>query len=49
MVLVSNNTSAWAMDWVALLMSQIIEIGDTNRFSPSPPPKTDDYISGRFG
>jgi phosphate transport system ATP-binding protein len=52
-VLVSNNTKqiARATDRVAfLLMSRIIEIGDTNRVFTVPVDKrTDDYISGRFG
>jgi phosphate transport system ATP-binding protein len=52
-VLVSNNTKqiARATDRVAfLLMSQIIEIGDTNQVFTVPVDKrTDDYISGRFG
>ena len=49
----SNNTKqiARATDRVAfLLMSQIIEIGDTKRVFTVPKDKrTDDYISGRFG
>jgi phosphate transport system ATP-binding protein len=52
-ILVSNNTKqiARATDRVAyLLMSQIIEIGDTPRVFTVPKDKrTDDYISGRFG
>jgi phosphate transport system ATP-binding protein len=52
-VLVSNNTKqiARATDRVAfLLMSQIIEIGDTKRVFTVPTDKrTDDYITGRFG
>ena len=52
-ILVSNNTKqiARATDRVAfLLMSQIIEIGDTPRVFTVPQDKrTDDYISGRFG
>jgi phosphate transport system ATP-binding protein len=52
-VLVSNNTKqiARATDRVAfLLMSQIIEIGETNQVFTVPKDKrTDDYISGRFG
>jgi phosphate transport system ATP-binding protein len=52
-VLVSNNTKqiARATDRVAfLLMSQIIEIGETRRVFTVPGDKrTDDYISGRFG
>jgi phosphate transport system ATP-binding protein len=52
-VLVSNNTKqiARATDRVAfLLMSQIIEIGETNRvFTVPADQRTDDYISGRFG
>ncbi len=52
-VLVSNNTKqiARATDRVAfLLMSKIIEIGDTHRVFTVPRDKrTDDYISGRFG
>ncbi|MFH1597331.1 MAG: phosphate ABC transporter ATP-binding protein [Pseudomonadota bacterium] len=52
-ILVSNNTKliARATDRVAfLLMSQIIEIGDTHRVFTVPQDKrTDDYISGRFG
>jgi phosphate transport system ATP-binding protein len=52
-VLVSNNTKqiARATDRVAfLLMSQIIEIGETKRVFTVPGDKrTDDYISGRFG
>jgi phosphate transport system ATP-binding protein len=53
MVLVSNNTKqiARATDRVAfLLMSRIIEIGDTKQvFTVPANQKTDDYISGRFG
>lgn len=52
-ILVSNNTKqiARATDRVAfLLMSQIIEIGETNRvFTVPVDQRTDDYISGRFG
>jgi phosphate transport system ATP-binding protein len=52
-ILVSNNTKqiARATDRVAyLLMSKIIEIGDTPRVFTVPKDKrTDDYISGRFG
>jgi phosphate transport system ATP-binding protein len=52
-VLVSNNTKqiARATDRVAfLLMSHIIEIGDTRQvFTVPADQKTDDYISGRFG
>jgi phosphate transport system ATP-binding protein len=52
-ILVSNNTKqiARATDRVAfLLMSQIIETGDTPRVFTVPQDKrTDDYISGRFG
>jgi phosphate transport system ATP-binding protein len=52
-VLVSNNTKqiARATDRVAfLLMSQIIEIGETNQiFTVPADQRTDDYISGRFG
>ncbi len=52
-ILVSNNTKqiARATDRVAfLLMSQIIEIGDTHRvFTVPQDRRTDDYISGRFG
>jgi phosphate transport system ATP-binding protein len=52
-ILVSNNTKqiARATDRVAyLLMSRIIEIGDTARVFTIPKDKrTDDYISGRFG
>ena len=52
-VLVSNNTKqiARATDRVAfLLMSQIIEIGDTKRvFTVPKDQRTDDYITGRFG
>jgi phosphate transport system ATP-binding protein len=52
-VLVSNNTKqiARATDRVAfLLMSHIIEIGETNRvFTVPVDQRTDDYISGRFG
>jgi phosphate transport system ATP-binding protein len=52
-VLVSNNTKqiARATDRVAfLLMSHIIEIGDTKRvFTVPADQRTDDYISGRFG
>jgi len=52
-ILVSNNTKqiARATDRVAfLLMSQIIEIGDTPKVFTVPQDKrTDDYISGRFG
>jgi len=52
-VLVSNNTKqiARATNRVAfLLMSQIIEIGETTRvFTVPVDQRTDDYISGRFG
>jgi phosphate transport system ATP-binding protein len=52
-ILVSNNTKqiARATDRVAfLLMSRIIEIGDTNQvFTVPKDSRTDDYISGRFG
>jgi|UniRef100_A0A7C5EPU8 phosphate transport system ATP-binding protein len=52
-VLVSNNTKqiARATDRVAfLLMSRLIEIGDTPTIFTVPKDKrTDDYISGRFG
>jgi phosphate transport system ATP-binding protein len=52
-ILVSNNTKqiARATDRVAfLLMSRIIEIEDTNQiFTVPKDPRTDDYISGRFG
>jgi phosphate transport system ATP-binding protein len=52
-ILVSNNTKqiARATDRVAfLLMSRIIEVGDTHRVFTVPQDKrTDDYISGRFG
>jgi len=52
-ILVSNNTKqiARATDRVAfLLMSHIIEIGDTRQVFTVPKDKrTDDYISGRFG
>lgn len=52
-ILVSNNTKqiARATDRVAyLLMSRIIEIGDTPQVFTVPKDKrTDDYISGRFG
>jgi phosphate transport system ATP-binding protein len=52
-ILVSNNTKqiARATDRVAfLLMSHIIEIGDTRQVFTVPRDKrTDDYISGRFG
>jgi phosphate transport system ATP-binding protein len=52
-VLVSNNTKqiARATDRVAfLLMSKIIEIGETNQiFTVPADQRTDDYISGRFG
>jgi phosphate transport system ATP-binding protein len=52
-VLVSNNTKqiARATDRVAfLLMSEIIEIGETMQVFTVPKDKrTDDYISGRFG
>jgi phosphate transport system ATP-binding protein len=52
-VLVSNNTKqiARATDRVAfLLMSHIIEIGDTKQvFTVPTDQRTDDYISGRFG
>ena len=52
-VLVSNNTKqiARATDRVAfLLMSQIVEIGDTKQvFTVPADQRTDDYISGRFG
>jgi phosphate transport system ATP-binding protein len=52
-VLVSNNTKqiARATDRVAfLLMSEIIEIGETMQVFTVPKDKrTDDYVSGRFG
>jgi len=52
-VLVSNNTKqiARATDRVAfLLMSHIIEIGETKRvFTIPADQRTDDYITGRFG
>jgi phosphate transport system ATP-binding protein len=52
-ILVSNNTKqiARATDRVAfLLMSRIIEIGETHRVFTVPKDKrTDDYITGRFG
>ncbi|MBM4276193.1 MAG: phosphate ABC transporter ATP-binding protein [Deltaproteobacteria bacterium] len=52
-ILVSNNTKqiARATDRVAfLLMSRVIEIGDTARvFTVPQDQRTDDYISGRFG
>jgi phosphate transport system ATP-binding protein len=52
-ILVSNNTKqiARATDRVAfLLMSRLIEVGDTPRVFTVPKDKrTDDYISGRFG
>jgi phosphate transport system ATP-binding protein len=52
-ILVSNNTKqiARATDRAAfLLMSKIIETGDTHRVFTVPKDKrTDDYISGRFG
>jgi phosphate transport system ATP-binding protein len=52
-VLVSNNTKqiARATDRVAfLLMSQIIEIGETKQvFTVPKDQRTDDYITGRFG
>ncbi len=52
-ILVSNNTKqiARATDRVAfLLMSRLIEVGDTHRVFTVPQDKrTDDYISGRFG
>jgi phosphate transport system ATP-binding protein len=52
-ILVSNNTKqiARVTDRVAfLLMSQLIEIGDTPKVFTDPKDKrTDDYISGRFG
>ena len=52
-ILVSNNTKqiARVTDRVAfLLMSQLIEIGDTPKVFTEPKDKrTDDYISGRFG
>jgi phosphate transport system ATP-binding protein len=52
-ILVSNNTKqiARATDRVAyLLMSRIIEVGDTHRvFTVPQDQRTDDYISGRFG
>jgi phosphate transport system ATP-binding protein len=50
---VSNNTKqiARASDRVAfLLMSQLIEMGETSRvFTVPKDHRTDDYISGRFG
>lgn len=52
-ILVSNNTKqiARATDRVAfLLMSRVIEVGDTPRvFTVPRDQRTDDYISGRFG
>jgi len=52
-ILVSNNTKqiARATDRVAfLLMSQVIETGDTASVFTVPRDKrTDDYITGRFG
>jgi len=52
-ILVSNNTKqiARVTDRAAfLLMSQLIEIGETSRVFTEPRDKrTDDYISGRFG
>jgi phosphate transport system ATP-binding protein len=52
-ILVSNNTKqiARATDRVAfLLMSHVIEVGDTHRvFTVPKDQRTDDYISGRFG
>ncbi len=52
-ILVSNNTKqiARATDRVAfLLMSRLIEMGDTSRvFTVPKDQRTDDYISGRFG
>jgi phosphate transport system ATP-binding protein len=52
-ILVSNNTKqiARATDRVAfLLMSHLIEVGDTHRvFTVPRDQRTDDYISGRFG
>ncbi|MDI6854305.1 MAG: phosphate ABC transporter ATP-binding protein [Deltaproteobacteria bacterium] len=52
-ILVSNNTKqiARATDRVAfLLMSRLIEIGETSEVFTVPKDKrTDDYISGRFG
>jgi phosphate transport system ATP-binding protein len=52
-ILVSNNTKqiARATDRVAfLLMSRLIEMGDTSRvFTVPRDQRTDDYISGRFG
>ncbi len=52
-MLVSNNTKqiARATDRVAfLLMSRLIEIGETSQVFTVPKDKrTDDYISGRFG
>jgi len=52
-ILVSNNTKqiARATDRVAfLLMSRLIEVGDTQQVFTVPRDKrTDDYISGRFG
>jgi phosphate transport system ATP-binding protein len=52
-ILVSNNTKqiARATDRVAfLLMSRLVEIGETSQVFTVPKDKrTDDYISGRFG
>jgi phosphate transport system ATP-binding protein len=52
-ILVSNNTKqiARATDRVAfLLMSRVVEVGDTHRvFTVPKDQRTDDYISGRFG
>jgi phosphate transport system ATP-binding protein len=52
-ILVSNNTKqiARATDRVAfLLMSRLVEVGDTHQVFTVPQDKrTDDYISGRFG
>jgi phosphate transport system ATP-binding protein len=52
-ILVSNNTKqiARTTDRVAfLLMSRLVEIGDTSKVFTEPKDKrTDDYITGRFG
>jgi phosphate transport system ATP-binding protein len=52
-ILVSNNTKqiARVTDRVGfLLMSQLVEIGDTSKVFTGPKDtRTDDYISGRFG
>ena len=30
-------------------LGELVEVGDTRRYSPIPVPRTQDYITGRFG